>query len=266
MVFRKSTTVKNESSPEPMDTTESEASSKSSKCDTICLTNTKNKQLFTKTLKRACVVCKTIEDTVKCMGPCQSYFHKECLANSEERYKSKPITKTNKTPGRFKKRNSKFKHKNGHNITNNDSQINTDESNEKDAESKSLNGIKSSMEQSSSYTNGKDELPDQSISNDLSINNSYSNIDDENTQQLSELETANGVLIQETSKEKIIETSIKPLTMNNENISNDDLKYMCSLCKANKTNCFECGLDIEDSTQKIACKLCKLKSMLTIDI
>lgn len=260
MVFRKSTTVKNESSPEPTDTTESEASSKSSKCDTIFLNSTKIKQLFTKTLKRACVVCKAIEDTVKCMGPCQSYFHKECLANSEERYhKSESQPKINKTLGRSKKRHSKFIHKNEHNIDLNGLQMNTTKENtdelvKKDDESKSLNDIKSlSVEQCPSYTNEKDKSLDHSISDDLSINKSYINIDDENTQQLSELESLNGVLVQE----KIVDASIKPITINNENISDDDLKYMCSLCKANKTNCFECGLDIEDSTQKIACKLCK---------
>lgn len=264
MVFRKSTTVKNESSPEPMDTTESEASSKSSKCDTyntLFLTSTKYKQLFTKTLKRACVVCKTNENTVKCMGPCQSYFHKECLAKSEERYKE-PITKIKKTQNRSKK--SQSIHQNGHVATNcpqiNTTKENTDGLDKKDNESKSLNGIKSLfVEQCPSYTSGKDKLPDQLISDDLSKTKHFINIDNENTPQLSKLENVNGVLIQEISGEKILETSIKHITMNNENNSNNNLKYMCSLCKANKTNCFDCGLDIEDSTEKIACKLCELK-------
>lgn len=243
-----------------MDTTESEASSKSSKSDTynlIFLATTKNKQLFVKTLKRACVVCKNFEDTVKCTGLCQSYFHKECLAKSEDRYnKDEPIIKVKKTPCRSKK-HSTFAHKNGH-VSDpliNIKEENADELYEKYDKFKSLNNTKSlSIEQCLSHSNEEDKLPDILVSNDLSKKKISITIDDESTQQLSELDYVDRDLIQETPEDTIIETSIKPTTT-----EDNELKYMCSLCKANKTNCFECGLDIEDSTQKIACKLCKLK-------
>jgi len=265
LVFRRSTTVKSESSPEPTDATESEASSKNETYTSVFLASTKNKQLFVKTLKRACVVCKNIEDTVKCMGPCQSFFHKECLANSEKRYhKNEPFIKTKKKNSRSKKNSSKSTFKSGdfdaidanilHN-TNEEKCANKIHEKNDVLLSQSINSI----EQCSINTN-KDDKSHQSMSNDLSKDkNCDITTEDEIIQGLMELESMNEDSVRETSEDKIIETSIKSLNMTDEKGSKDDLKYMCSLCKANKTNCFVCGLDIEDPGQKIVCKLCELK-------
>jgi len=249
--------VKNESSPEPTDTTESEESSKNETYSSVFLASTKNKQLFVKTLKRACVVCKNIEDTVKCTGPCQSFFHKECLANSEKRYhKSEPFIKTKKKNGRSKKHNSKSTHKNG-DSDDNDAHI-LHNTNEEKLFEKNVLAFQSSnnIEQCSSNVIEEDKLQ-QSIMDDLSMDKNC-DVEDQLFQVFDELESVNEDSIQETSEEKIVETSTKSLNMLDEKLSNDDLKYMCSLCRANKTNCFVCGLDIEDPAQKIVCKLCKL--------
>lgn len=266
MVFRKSSTVKHESSPEP-DTTESEASSKNETYSSVFLTSSQNKQLFIKTWKRACVVCKDIKDTVKCMGPCQSYFHKECLNKSEERYsktKSVPMTKTKikKTPGRRKRHYSKMTQKNESFIDNNPQLINklkeenTAKLFKKDYDVKS-NGLRTlSQTECSSYTNEETISLHQFESDELFKNDSCVLTENENTQ--SELESVNEDSIRGTSEEKNVTPTV-PINNIDEKISLDSLKYMCSLCKADKTNCFVCGLLIDDSGQKIACKICKLK-------
>lgn len=266
MVFRKSTTIKCESTPEP-DTTESEASSKSETYSSVFLSSTKNKQLFEKSLKRACVVCKNINDTVKCKGPCQSYFHKECLIKSEERYhKTKTIPmnkiiKKKKKVGRRKRTYSKATQKNECSIIDVPQSIdiiqteNAAELIDNDDDIK-LNNLKTlSQPECSSYTIDESILLHQRP-DDLLINSSCNLTEHENTQ--SELESVNEDSIQGTSEEKHVDTSIVPVNID-EKIALDDPKYMCSQCTSDKINCFVCGLVIEDSGQKIACKICKLK-------
>ncbi|XP_026815267.1 histone-lysine N-methyltransferase NSD3-like isoform X2 [Rhopalosiphum maidis] len=254
---RKSTTVKRESSQEP-DTTESEASSKNETYSSVFLTSSKNKQLFTKTWKRACVVCKNIKNTIKCMGPCQSYFHKECLDKSEERYhqtKSIAMTKIKKPSGRRKRNYSKIIQKNEDSISeipqliNNIKEENTSKLFKENNEIKS-NGL--SDTQCSGYTNEETISLNQLESDDLFKNDNCILTENENTQ--SELESVNEDSIQGTSEEKNVNTSIVPIN-SDEKIPLDNLKYMCSLCKADKTNCFICGLVIDDSGQKIVCKI-----------
>lgn len=276
LICRKSTSVKNESSPEP-DTTESEASSKnteseaSSKTDTyssVFLASTKNKQLFAKNFKRACVVCKNSDDTVKCIGPCQSYFHKDCLAKSEERYKKElDVEKIKKLPSRSKKHYSKSVRKNkAHDV--NVSQIEQDindenpvvNSKEDNSALESFNDTKClTIEESFGESNEEDKSFDQSKSDDLSKISSSILTGSENSQEIVKLESVNEDSIQETSDDKMIDIPTKPTNAANEKIFKDDSKYLCSLCKANKTHCFVCGLDIEDNEQKIVCKLSKLK-------
>ncbi|XP_029345149.1 histone-lysine N-methyltransferase NSD2 isoform X5 [Acyrthosiphon pisum] len=258
---RKSTTVKHESSPEP-DTTESEASSKNETYSSVFLTSSQNKQLFTKTWKRACVVCKNIKDTVKCLGPCQSYFHKECLNKSEERYnktKSIPMTKTKikKTSGRRKRHYSKITQKNEGSIVDNPQLIsNLEEENtaklfKKDDDVKSNCLQTLSQTQCSSYTNEETISLNQFESDELFKNDNCILTENDNTQ--SELESVNEDSISGTSEEKNVTPTV-PINID-EKISLDNLKYMCSLCKAGKTNCFVCGLDIDDPGQKIVCKI-----------
>lgn len=265
MFFRKSTTVKRESSHEP-DTTESEASSKNETYSSVFLTTSKNKQLFTKTWKRACVVCKDIKNTIKCLGPCQSYFHIECLDKSEERYhQTKNISpmikiKIKKTSGfgRRKRNYSKILQKNEDSISDIPQLIddikeeNTIQLSKEDNEIKS-NGL--SDTQFSGYTNEETMSLNELESDNLFKNNSCIINENENTQ--SELESVNEDSIQETSEEKNIDVPIVPINID-EKIPLDNLKYMCSLCKANKTNCSICGLVIDDSGQMIVCKICKL--------
>lgn len=170
------------------------------------------------------------------------------MANSEKRYhKTEPI-KTIKKNGRSKRHNLKSAHKNGD--SHNDAHVICNTNEEKcidklcktndDLASQSLNSI----EQCSSSTNKNDKNCDVTKN--------------EITQGLIEFEDVNEGSIRETSEETIVETSsIKSLNMTDEKESKHDLKLMCSLCKANKTNCFICGLDIDDPGQKIVCKLCK---------
>lgn len=256
MVFRKTTTkttIKSESSPEP-DSTESEASSKNDTYTSVFSTSRKNKQLFVKSLKRACVVCKNVEETVKCMGPCQSYFHKECLAKSEERYfKSEPKNKkVKKSSGRSKRCNSKSTHKNVDasasvpQIVNNVKEENTDKLYENGENLESTN-IKSEFnEECLNETNEENDSHDQPKSDDEKVN----------TQELNELESVVKDSIQKMENkhfDSAIETSL-----NSSVVPENDSKYMCSLCKVGKAKCFVCTLDIEDPGQKIVCKLCKL--------
>jgi len=265
--------VKNESSPEP-DTTESETSSKNETYSTVFLASTKNKHLFVKSTKKACVVCKNITDTMKCSGPCQSYFHKECFNKSEERY-LEPI---NKIISKRKKQCLKSTLKNEDSIVSstiieNNSQ---EKSNVKSAEgdnflSKPLNGMNSISEDNSK----NDNLYDKQKSGDISNNLNGILVKNENTQleninkdlielknekkELIYLTNANKGLVPEISKEKTVDHSVKTENVTVEKVLKDDKLNMCSLCKANKTNCFLCGLNIEDPGQKIVCKLCKLK-------
>lgn len=263
MYFRKSFKIKSESSPEP-DTAESEVSSKNeTPHSSIYLASAKNKQLFIKNLKRACVVCKNIEDTIKCMGPCQSYFHKECLDKSEERYhKSEPKikTKNRKSYGRSKRQYTKSSLKNCNSvtsvpqITNSINDTDTDELHEKDdnTAAKSLNGLKI-------LPNEQGDLDEeikvhQQLEPDKTEKN-YITVENVNNPEVNELEN----VAKDSTEENIDDapnTSTDP-SVSKEKISKENLKYLCSLCKVDKTNCFVCGLEIEDSGQKITCKICK---------
>lgn len=261
-------TTKRESSPEP-DTTESEASSKNETYSSVFLASTKNKQLFVKILKRACVVCKNIENTIKCTGSCQSYFHEDCLSISEERYrKSEPkIVMKSKKHGRRKRNHSKWTHKKRDSIaslqqiTYNTNEENIDKLYEKNdtVTFKSINNVNSLLlKQSFDSTDGNKSLknPTSDGLTDISKDKKCIFTTNEDTKRLNELEIINKEPILEISKEKVINTSMKSGT--NEKISKDDSKFMCSLCKADKTYCFACGLDIEDFGQKIMCKMRKL--------
>lgn len=265
MFFRKSTTVKRESSQEP-DTTESETSSKNETYSSVFVTTSKNKQLFAKTWKRACVVCKDIKNTIKCLGPCQSYFHIECLDKSEERYhQTKSISpmikiKSKKTSGsgRRKRNYSKILQKNEDSISDIPQLIDNIKEKNTIKLSKEGNEIKLnclSDTQCSGYINEETMSPNELDSDNLFKNDSCILNDNENTQ--SELESVNEDSIQETSEEKNIDVPIVSINID-EKIPLDNLKYMCSLCKANKTYCFLCGLVIDDSGQMIVCKICKL--------
>lgn len=265
--FRKSTTTKSESSPEP-DTTGSEASSKNETYSSIFLASKKNRQLFVKSLKRACVVCKGVEDTIKCIGLCQSYFHEECLAKSEERYrKSEPKILTKKN-NNSKKHYSKSLLKNGKTGSETSHIINTIEENIDELNEKDDNLVPTSListeplskEPSPDNTN-EDQLQNHQLKFDeVSIIKPDVIIKNENKEGSSELISGSEEPIQELSEVKIDDTSIKPIFLTNDKEFKDDLKYKCSLCRANKTNCFVCGLGIDDSGQKIVCKLCKLNN------
>lgn len=263
MFYSKSTTVKSESSPEP-DTTESEASSKNETCISLFLASKKSKKLFIKTLKRACVVCKNIENTIKCSGPCQSYFHEECFDKSHERYhKSEPKNKIKKPHSRRKRRYSKVSHKKKEassvpKIMKNDNE-NIDKVHEQD----------DFIEQSSDHANVENKLQDEPKPDhsSKSINCIYT--DNENTSGLSELESVNKDSIPDintcSGDEKNVNNLIgsQNISITNDKTTNGDLKYMCSLCKANKLNCFSCGLEIDDLGQKIICKICKLNNSVS---
>lgn len=262
LIFRKSI-VKNESSPEP-DTTESKECSKSETYSTVFLASTKNKELFVKNVKRACVVCKNMEDTFKCMGPCQSYFHKNCLVKSEERYyKQEPIK--NKRGGPKRKRQLSCKTEDSiDNIPQTEHDIqkeNTDQVYINDnLISKSSIEMKSSEEQIVDDSNIEDESNDQTESNSLSDDTNSIYVKNENTLVLSELENSSKDLVSKTSEDTVT-TSVKSINVRNDKLSIYDIKHMCSLCKADKTYCFVCGLAIKDPEQKVVCKLGKLKQL-----
>lgn len=253
MVSRKSTSVKNESSSEP-DTTESEASSKNETYSTVFLASTKNKQLFVKSAKKACVVCYNIEFTVKCLGPCQSYFHKECLSRSEERY-FKPIVENieNKKNGKRKRYYSKSTNRNE------DSNTNVleikQETNEEVADQKILKDNPDSLPKSNGI---KSICSNQSSDDEFSEKQKNSDIPSDTNSILAENECENvdKDIVPTTSKELSVDSSVISMDIVNEKVSLDDT-LMCSLCKAKKTICFVCGVNIEDSEQKIVCKLCK---------
>lgn len=165
-----------------------------------------------------------------------------------------------KKPGRRKRHYSKITQKNEDSAADNPQLINsikeedTDKFFEKDKEIKS-NGLRTlSPTPCSSYTNEETKSLNQfesaKIKNDPCILT-----DNENTQ--SELESVNEYSIWGTSEEKNV-TQIVPINID-EKLPLENSKYMCSLCKADKTNCFVCGLVIDDSGQKIVCKICKLK-------
>lgn len=216
MVFRKSTTVLHKSSPESPGQLQSKASSKNKTYSLVYSSNIKSSELFIKTSKRVCVVCEKIDSTVKCKGPCQSFFHKECLNKSEERYHKKTLSccKTNKTKTTKKKKG-------------NIPQI--------------INSIKD--EKTDKLTKNGDKVKTKSLkSDDIFKNNSCILTDIANSQN-----KFKNVKLHGKSEEKNVDTSIVPI----------NIKYMCSQCKADKTNCFVCGLIIEDTSQMISCKICK---------
>lgn len=257
-------TTKRESSLEP-DTTESEASSKNETYSSVFIASTKNKQLFVKILKRACVVCKSTENTVKCTGSCQSYFHEECLTISEERYR-KSVPKSvikNKKHGRRKRHYSKCSIKKRDSVANlqvinNSNEENIDQLYEKDdVTSKSINDLNLLLKKQCFDRTDKSkslENPTSDGLSDLSKDKNCIFITNDDTQQLNKLDTLNKEF-PEISKEKIINSSMKSV---NEKVSKDDSKFICSLCKADKVYCFACGFNIEDHGQKIMCKMRKL--------
>lgn len=195
------------------------------------------------------------------MGPCQSYFHEECLDKSEERYhKSEPKIKIKGRKGR-KRRCSKTTPKKKDSssvleILKNDNK-NNDKLHEYDDNIKS-----STVEQCSDHVNEENKLHDESRPLSENINGIYT--DNDNTSGLSELENVNKDSIQDTNicsvEEKNVNNLIKSqnISVINEKTSKGDLKYICSLCKADKINCFSCSLEIDDPGQKIICKICKL--------
>lgn len=265
LVFRKPATSKSESSLEP-DTTESESSSKNETYSSVFLASTKNKQLFVKTLLRACVVCKNIENTVKCIGPCQSYFHKECLVKSEERYlkSEQKIVLKKKKSGRRKRHFSKCTNKNRDSIASVSQVINEESTGNlyetDDITLGSINGLNCLSIEQSSYDTDENKLLENPTSDKLSDfskdKNFSESTENKDTQQLNEFECVNKDPTLEISEDKMINTPMK--YSNNEKMSKYDSKYMCSLCQADKTNCFVCGLEIDDPGQKIMCKMCKL--------
>lgn len=164
-----------------------------------------------------------------------------------------------KKPGRRKRHYSKITQKHEDSAADNPQLINsikeedTDKFFEKENE---INGLRTlSPTPCSSYTNEETKLLNQFESDKLFKNDPCILTENENTQ--SEVESANEDSIRGTSEEKNV-TQIVPINID-EKLPLDNLKYMCSLCKADKTNCFVCGLVIDDSGQKIACKICKLK-------
>lgn len=197
------------------------------------------------------------------MGSCQSYFHKECLARSEERYKSEAKILNKKNLGRSKKHLSKSVPKNVGTVADiqpvvdNMNEENADKLLDKNSESKSLDSIESSSkEQCLSPNNEEYKCNIDSKSDEVFINET--NTVNESTEVLNELVSVNEELIQEPSEEKnTISTKPTDLSLLDEKVAKDDSKLMCSLCRANKSYCFACGLEIEEVGQKIDCKLCK---------
>lgn len=248
--------MKNESSPEP--------DSKSETYSTVFLASTKNKQLFVKNAKRACVVCKGIEDTQKCRGPCQNYFHKKCLAKSEERYKQDPIVdkRVSKRKRQYTKSTRKIEDsiddipQTEHDIHKENTDqvyINDNLMSKSPIEMKTL-----SEEQTVDDSIVEDESHDQTDSNSLSDNTNSIFVKNENTQELSELKNSSKALISKTFEDTVTDSSVRSINVKNNKLSYD-IKHMCSVCKADKTYCFVCDLAIKDPEPKVVCKLGKLK-------
>lgn len=193
------------------------------------------------------------------MGPCQSYFHKECLDKSEERYhKSEPKIKIkNKRYGRSKRQYIKSSVKNCNSdtcvpqIIKNINDTDTDELHEKESNTNSLNGLKSlPKEQGDLNEEIKVELELNKTEND-----NKTTIENVNNTELNELENVSKESIKETISDSLITPTDSSVCK--EKLPKPDLKYLCSLCKVDKTYCYVCGLDIEDSGQRIACKICE---------
>lgn len=130
---------------------------------------------------------------------------------------------------------------------------------DEDLVSVTVNNIKSSLDD----TNKEDKLHDQPKSDDLSIN--IKSISSENdNQQFSELENVNEDSIQEIPGKEVVDIPNKSnsILLINEQVFISESKNMCSLCEANRTICFVCGLDIVDSEQKLVCKLCKFNIIM----
>lgn len=103
-------------------------------------------------------------------------------------------------------------------------------------------------------------MHNQPKSDGLSNNLNCILVENENNGLIS-LQNANNGSVTEMSKKEIVDPSVKNENMTVEKVFKDDKHNMCSLCKANKTHCYVCGLNIEDPEQKIVCKLCKLKQI-----
>lgn len=200
------------------------------------------------------------------MGPCQSYFHQECLAKSEKRYyKSEPLIKLKRTTNKRTKRHYS-KSKKAKNLNTRVSTIiesNPDKLCNKDDSLASVIMV-SNMKSCSDDPKEEDKLQNQLTSNDLSANINCIPSENDNVQLFNELENANEDSVQEIPKEKVVDIPNKciDISSNNEQVFKSESKNICSLCKANKTNCFVCGLDIEDPKQKLVCKLCKFNIII----
>ncbi|XP_050438298.1 histone-lysine N-methyltransferase NSD2-like isoform X2 [Adelges cooleyi] len=211
--------VENEHSPEP---TKSVATSKTESYSSVYISSQENKELFVKTLKKACVVCENFKNTIRCTGLCQDYFHKECLAKSENRYNflKQSMNANNK---KNQELNEKVHNKNNTNDNFNDMTITKGECSNIKAE----NGF-----------------------------NQQGNV-----QQFKDLDSPTEDSTSKSSTEKIEKYLIKPknkLTNSVKTIKPIDLEHMCSLCKANKIYCFICGLNVDKDSEQQKCVTCKL--------
>jgi len=166
-----------------------------------------------------------------------------------------------KKPGRRKRHYSKITQQNEGSAGDNPQLLNDIKEDDTDTFFLKENEIKSnglrtlSPTQCSSSTNEETKSLNQHESDKLFKNDTCILTENENTQ--SELVSVSEDSIRGTSEEKNV-TPIVPTNID-EKLPLDNLKYMCSLCKADKTNCFVCGLVIDDSGQKIVCKICKFK-------
>lgn len=197
------------------------------------------------------------------MGSCQSFFHKECFAKSEERYhKNDPMIKFKKMTGKRTKRHysKSRKHKNLNlNVSTIIESISVKLCNPDDG-FVTVSNVKSPLDD----TIKEDTLHDQPKSDDLSINIKCISSENDNIQQFNELENVNEDSIHELPGKKIVDmpNTSNSILLTNEQVFTSESKNICSLCEANRTICFVCGLDIVDSEQKLVCKLCKFNIIM----
>ncbi|XP_050428215.1 histone-lysine N-methyltransferase NSD2-like isoform X2 [Adelges cooleyi] len=261
---KKSNLIEKESSSEP-ETTESETSSRNDNYSSVFLANQTNRELFVKTLKKACIVCENYQNTIRCTGTCQNYFHKECFAKSGEKSscQNQP-TKAIKKPKysvRSKRRRSKsLKNKPKYtNSTLNNETIGQELAEEINDDINNVNDNSNCIDSTSETVSLS--IKDGSSSSDQSKSDKLTEIVEQvNIQQPDSSESAYEETVFKTSEEKIEKMFNKPKKMSINGIKpvkHIDSEYMCNLCKANKVNCFSCGLNIDkDSEQKFfTCKL-----------
>ncbi|XP_050534604.1 histone-lysine N-methyltransferase NSD3 isoform X3 [Daktulosphaira vitifoliae] len=230
---------KSESSPEP-DTTESETSSKNETYSSVFLASQKNKQLFVKIPKKACVICEKFENTLICSGTCQNYFHKECLDKSRDKHNSsdQSILEAKhqaRQATRSKRQYSK--------INRNDNIVNS-------------NGLETVIEDKN--LNIEDNV-DESLNNQLipDENKNNDNLDNDQSIEDKKNKNVNDKLVIKTT-DNLNNESFNKLEAKSENgFLTGDLDYMCNLCRNKRINCFSCGLCIDKNSDKkyFTCKL-----------